>query len=97
MIAMSEYAQAITMVFVTFTIMTVIVCAIIHDATTVRRVRPPKSRFHWNDERAIAKLRHPSSRADVWECWDPRCDCHDVARLPYDWQRDPDLTSNTPT
>lgn len=50
------------------------------------------TRSHWNDARQIAKLRHPSARADVYECWDPRCDCHDIQVLPYDWKRDPDLT-----
>lgn len=66
--------------------------AVVNHATYGPRIRAPKTRFHWNDERQIAKLRHPSARADVWECWDTRCDCHLGRSLPYDWKYDNDLT-----
>lgn len=63
-------------------------------------MRPPRirgTRWHYNDPKQIAKLRHPSASPSVYECWDPRCDCHLGKSLPYDWKYDSDLTGDTPT
>jgi hypothetical protein len=67
---------------------------------TPRGMMPERNRatrWHYNDPKQIAKLRHPSASPKVYECWDPQCDCHLGKSLPYDWKYDSDLTSDTPT
>lgn len=89
---MSTPMQATVVALICIAVYGVIVMAIVHDAMYGKRPRTPKTRFHWNDERQIAKLRHPSAQPSVYECWDPRCDCHNGKSLPYDWRYDDDLT-----
>jgi len=91
--------QALAMLGITLVVLTMVFSAIANSVPmdmSRKRYASRNTRWHWNDPRQVAKLRHPSARADVYECWDPRCDCHFGRSVPYDWEHDPDLTSDTP-